>query len=487
MATTATISRHAADALSAPSVSISRRRGTRSRSRIQIEALIYAAALIALVQFCLLTVRVDMYGGGDYGGGGADGEEMSAAMPMTIPQPNLPVTSKRIWRLHPRATRWLYHVAGVNLAEFGMAKKIKAKAKKNRKSRPSEPYELFDDYDIGDQVRGDETWKEMLRYKTDLRKPSLAFYVDKVAQKRWRGAVGIPIVDAISLKYINELTEERVPEETIGRDDQREAILRLLPEGANYVAKPSHLSQSAGVFLVRYDESTGESQLGLRGHKIGTEEEFSLDTIADSLADSLAKRAYSGDSWAVKEKVRSGVVVEDRYSAFDTDLEPAMEFKCFMVWGKLFFINWRRGHHRPGLLDSNGEVMELNGKISNRLPDWVDWKKVASLAERFGAHKDMVRVDIIIGVPAGSPSLRDGATHEERVEAARYMLNEIEFKPGTTIKEDPGPELFEEMARIWIAGYKIGNYRVVPNDETPLAFKEKGILTEEDANMLSLL
>jgi hypothetical protein len=34
------------------------------------------------------------------------------------------------------------------------------------------------------------------------------------------------------------------------------------------------------------------------------------------------------------------------------------------------------------------------------------------------------------------------------------------------------------MARLWIAGYKMGNYVTVPNSEVPLEYKETAILSK---------
>ena len=33
-------------------------------------------------------------------------------------------------------------------------------------------------------------------------------------------------------------------------------------------------------------------------------------------------------------------------------------------------------------------------------------------------------------------------------------------------------EILEEAARLWITGYKLGNYRIVPNTEVPVEFQE---------------
>jgi hypothetical protein len=63
---------------------------------------------------------------------------------------------------------------------------------------------------------------------------------------------------------------------------------------------------------------------------------------------------------------------------------------------------------------------------------WVDFPRVVDIAERLGAHKDMFRVDIFVGVRGGSTSHLTGATEEERLEEVEYLLSEVTFqvRPG---------------------------------------------------------
>ena len=61
-------------------------------------------------------------------------------------------------------------VAGVNLASYGMI-------------HPK--FQLYDDFNIGPMLKGKESWKELLKIRSSLQRPSLSWYVDKVARKRW--------------------------------------------------------------------------------------------------------------------------------------------------------------------------------------------------------------------------------------------------------------------------------------------------------------
>jgi hypothetical protein len=53
-------------------------------------------------------------------------------------------------------------------------------------------------------------------------------------------------------------------------------------------------------------------------------------------------------------------------------------------------------------------------------------------------------------------------------------ISESEIFPTTIFVDGNLPE---EATRLWIAGYKIGNYRVVPNTEVPEEFMLTGKLS----------
>ena len=56
----------------------------------------------------------------------------------------------------------------------------------------------------------------------------------------------------------------------------------------------------------------------------------------------------------------------------------------------------------------------------------------------------------------------------------RIVASEQEIYPTTIFGDD---ELTEEAARLWIAGYEMGNYQTVPNDEVPEEFLSTGMLS----------
>jgi hypothetical protein len=50
----------------------------------------------------------------------------------------------------------------------------------------------------------------------------------------------------------------------------------------------------------------------------------------------------------------------------------------------------------------------------------------------------------------------------------QYVVNEI----SSTSSEPLPDDVLEGATRLWIAGYKLGNYRTVPNTEVPEEFQD---------------
>jgi len=371
----------------------------------------------------------------------------------------------------PRSRQTLSHfeVAGVNLALWFGGDACRREPAEG--ARGSEPFELFEDFDIADLIKGNETWWDLVAYRRMLQRPSLSFYVDKVARKRWLPAKGFAQPRPLVLNYAHELTDSG------DEEDERLEIMGLLPEEADYAAKPTHMSMTKGVWLVKHDAESGATRFSKTGMELTDDWDFEVADLVDSLSKQLHKTAdHEGEyaeSWALRN-VRPGLVIEELFAAVDYENVPPMELSLFVVWGRLWLANANevRGFNRwsNGFYHRNGSAVP--GNPHGDIPEWVDWPLVLSVAERLGANKDMFRVDMFVGLPAKHPLLQEGSTEEERKAAAHYVVSESEIHP-TTIFWDS--EVCNEGARLWIAGYKTGNYRLVPNTEVPPAFLETGI------------
>jgi hypothetical protein len=63
----------------------------------------------------------------------------------------------------------------------------------------------------------------------------------------------------------------------------------------------------------------------------------------------------------------------------------------------------------------------------------------------------MESIDMFVGIPR----------YAERGSKIQIVINESEIHPTTIFCNKM---VADEMARLWIAGYKVGNYKVVPDD-----------------------
>jgi len=370
-----------------------------------------------------------------------------------------------------------FPVAGVELASYGLEGEDETESNRNAHQEP--PFELFEDFDLTSQLIGNETWVHLIGYRRDAEFPSLSFYVDKVARKRWLATTNLDGMESFVLKYGEELIND-MNDHSSDEEEQRNALLKLLPQRKDYAAKPTHLSCAGGVWLTK---NVGNTTFIGNGKKPMKENpEFSIDLIAQDLAKQLQKVQKScgrrvNESLAL-QNVRPGIVVEERFTSWDgEDDRGGMEFKVFTIWGKMWLAIQRPGMDGAvAILRRNGTNLQWEGK-SDPLPEWIDWPRIVEIAETSGANKDMFRTDIFVGVPSSgnSPS---SSSREERLKAVRYVISESEIHPTEYFHVRGTKDILDEGGRLWLAGYAKGNYKVVPNTEVPPAFVQHGMLPE---------
>jgi hypothetical protein len=362
-----------------------------------------------------------------------------------------------------------YVVAGVNLGTYNL---LGVEEDKEPKNDSEQPYALFEDFDISNLIIGNENWKDMIEYRRKLDRPSLRFYVDKVARKRWLPTKGMPQAKQYVTMYGHELTEHG------NMNDEANALYKLIPDEADYAAKPSHHSEGVSVWLVSHNKESNVTKFSstARQLKADDKKEFDKMKVASALTQHLHAEAASDESLILRG-VKPGIIVEERFVEVDHFDRGPIEFNCFVIWGRIWVIlminieddlryanTWL---HRDGT--------QIHGKEERPAElDYIDLSRVIEIAETLGRNKDMLRVDIFVGLPAGSPALKPGATREERLAAVEYAVNECEIYPTTSFMY--WPQLAQDGARLWVAGYKMGNYRTIPNDEIPKEFLEHGAL-----------
>jgi hypothetical protein len=132
-------------------------------------------------------------------------------------------------------------VAGVNLARY----------KNNRRAVPvprsqnyiqyrkqSRPYLLYQDFDISNLIRGNETWMDLIMIRRHLPRSTWSFYSDKVARKRWLKERGYPQPQLYFAAYADELMENP---QSFSHDELAAAILPHIPTTHGFCAKPNHM------------------------------------------------------------------------------------------------------------------------------------------------------------------------------------------------------------------------------------------------------
>ncbi len=211
--------------------------------------------------------------------------------------------------------------------------------------------------------------------------------------------------------------------------------------------------------------------------------EFDQSKVAQNLVKDLYLTAVDYESWALIH-TKPGLLVEQRFttppnfgpdSAERADFMAAFEMKIFVIWGRVYLAYLKRGSGRyGGLAYRNGTMIECQNTLLDwrEIPDYLHYDEVVEVAEHLARNKDMFRVDIFIGIPSNGDDTRP-----------RIVISETEFHPTTEFRD---PEILEEAARLWMAGYYMNIYKQIPNNEVPSTFTNKQYLNEEDAARLAL-
>lgn len=336
-------------------------------------------------------------------------------------------------------------VAGVNLASYGVL-------------HPK--FRLFDDFNIGTYLKGNESWKELLYIRRTLERPSLSWYVDKVARKRWLHDHGYPQPKVYWMKYQSEITSSS---SGASKEETAAVILANLPTKHGFCAKPTHMSMTMGNWLVDLDPNQMEDiKFSRTARQLKSNNAFDPEECADSLAEGLSRNAASVESWALKQ-VEPGIVVEELWSRRSARDLPPYELCIFVVWGRVYAAVMNevsKDRYLDGFFYRDGSAA-LGCPYTERIPEWVPWGEMVAIAESLGANKDMIRIDMFVGVPRYT----EGEDPELQI-----SISESEIHPTTMFCN---PFIADEMARLWVAGYKMGNYEVVPNDEVPADYVQR--------------
>ncbi|CAB9500706.1 expressed unknown protein [Seminavis robusta] len=372
-------------------------------------------------------------------------------------------------------------VNGVNLASYGF------ETMEHPSQLLKEHFLLYEDFDISPELE-EHTIAELegtlvtpattdlLLYHRHLEHPTLAFYMDRVALRLYYKAVGIPIPTSFVLKYKDDWKDK------YEKNDDKQAILTFLPTAADYVVKASHRVSNPSTHLVSYDDQT---QLHLMGsHQDKIDMDYDADLLAHQLTQAMHQEIQYTDPWSLLH-VHPGIVVEDRISSFDSPHRPPLEIQVYVIWGKVWMGAWphAEGPTHPGMIHRNGSVV-MDDHAMVKVPDWVQWETIVEVAENLGAHKDIYQVNFLIGVPAETAHLLQHSSRQEQLAAIQVVVADTQLNPSIAFHEK---ELLDEMGRLWLAGYKMGIFKAVPNMEVPTEYVQKQQLTDADTREPSIM
>jgi hypothetical protein len=222
------------------------------------------------------------------------------------------------------------------------------------------------------------SWRDLLTIRQQLRRPTLTFYVDKKRYKARMLELGIAIPD---IYYV----QNAGPDADV--EGLRQHLENVLAAHSDYVAKPTHLSCSDHVYVVKAG----------RNIYLNPPDVVESRHVAATLVTALrTQSSLRGESWALHHVV-PGVIVEERISAVflwlsvlsishlfsvlqtlsfvlnivvhilyvfcfpipttmkgEDDSTAALEFKTIVIWGRVWVSEVKRGTDTIQTLGADG-------------------------------------------------------------------------------------------------------------------------------------
>jgi hypothetical protein len=410
----------------------------------------------------------------------------------------LPVTKEKIQLRYtvPESneysrTAWTsndFSVSGVNLAQYGLENEGATHKQRRVTAVLNQVFELYQDFDISSFLEGadkvieqnEQGQKEegntrspehLLMYRRHLENPSLAFYLDRIAQKKYLKSIGIPAPLSHVAMYRDELYSRAEQS-----DAEREAEIRkLLPEKSAYVIKSSHKRGES--ILVSYHDESGSRKMKTQGDSNFRGQEYNADAIAHQITEALKpSKTHFLDPWPYPY-VQPGLLIEDRLTGFESVDHPPMKLSVYVIWGHVWMANWRNaeGTGHAGMVFPNGTVV-MDDLGTLKIPRWAKWELIMQRAEEIAAQKDILQVDFLVGVTAETAHKLTHATRQEKLAKVQIVVSDVKLMPDSKFPHDG---LMNEMGRLWIAGYEMGIYKSVPNDEVPTEYLQHHLVKPE--------
>lgn len=229
--------------------------------------------------------------------------------------------------------------------------------------------------DLSGLITANTTYEEFLTIRSKIQHPSLHLFEDKIRlRKELLPSIGVVATPSILL---TNTEPERVLESIRGKQA--------------YVVKPSHMSESQNVFVVRDGINILQQAWGHPAPQVKPED------IQRAVLDFMRTSALDWECSALVS-VPPGVVVEELIMSTTGGSLMVDEYKFYVVWGVVVFgesVPFSSG--TVSWIDVMGNILQSRGSCP---PYCVApcYKRMVEIAERVArsAKTDFLRVDILI-------------------------------------------------------------------------------------------
>lgn len=229
--------------------------------------------------------------------------------------------------------------------------------------------------DLSGLITANTTYEEFLTIRSKIQHPSLHLFEDKIRlRQELLPSIGVEATPSILL---TNTEPERVLESIRGKEA--------------YVVKPSHMSESQNVFVVRDGINILQQAWGHPAPQVTPE------AIQNAVLDFMHTSALDWECSALVS-VRPGVVVEELIMSTTGGSLMVDEYKFYVVWGVVVFgesVPFSSG--TVSWIDIMGNILQSRGSCP---PYCVApcYTRMVDIAERVAraAKTDFLRVDILI-------------------------------------------------------------------------------------------
>lgn len=229
--------------------------------------------------------------------------------------------------------------------------------------------------DLSASVTANTTYEEFLTIRSRIQHPSLHLFEDKIRlRQELLPSLGVKATPSILLT-----------------NTEPERVLESIQGKQAFVVKPSHMSESQNVFVVRDGINILQKAWGHPAPQVTPEE------IQRAVLDFMHTSALDWECSALVS-VPPGVVVEELIMSTTGGSLMVDEYKFYVVWGVVVFgesVPFSSG--TVSWIDVQGNILLSRGSCP---PYCVApcYKQMVEIAERVarGAKTDFLRVDILI-------------------------------------------------------------------------------------------